>query len=56
MPSQADIQATRDIIAAGKVVKIELFDHVIMGRIGNEDAPPDGFLSLKELGCLKLWK
>lgn len=31
-PSQADIKVTRDLVRAGELLKIEVFDHVIMGR------------------------
>lgn len=44
MPSEADIRVTRDLIAAGKILKIEVLDHVIIGR-GNP-----GYHSLRELG------
>lgn len=41
-PSDADARVTRDLIRAGQLLKIDILDHVIMGR--NE------FKSLKELG------
>ena len=31
-PSQADITVTRDLIRAGQLLKIEVIDHVIIGR------------------------
>ncbi len=31
-PSEADIKVTRDLIRAGQLLKIEVLDHVIMGR------------------------
>jgi hypothetical protein len=31
-PSEADIRVTRDLIRAGHLMKIEVLDHVIMGR------------------------
>ena len=31
-PSEADIRATRDLIRAGQLLKIELLDHVIVGN------------------------
>lgn len=30
-PSEADIKATRDLVRAGQLLKIEVLDHVIMG-------------------------
>jgi DNA repair protein RadC len=40
-PSEADIKATRDLIQAGQLLKIEVLDHIIMG---------DKRTSLRELG------
>jgi DNA repair protein RadC len=31
-PSEADIKITRDLIRAGQLLKIEVLDHIIMGR------------------------
>lgn len=31
-PSEADIKVTRDLIRAGQILKIEVLDHVIVGR------------------------
>ena len=31
-PSEADIKATRDMIRAGQLLKIEVLDHVIVGH------------------------
>jgi DNA repair protein RadC len=47
-PSEADIRATRDLIRAGQVLKIEVLDHVIIGA-KSQDRPKD-FVSLRELG------
>jgi DNA repair protein RadC len=47
-PSEADIKATRDLIRAGQLLKIEVLDHVILGR-ATEQRPRD-FASLRELG------
>ena len=47
-PSEADIKVTRDLIRAGQLLKIEVVDHVIIGR-----ATPDrakDWSSLRELG------
>jgi DNA repair protein RadC len=46
-PSEADIKVTRDLIRAGQLLKIEVLDHVIMGRA--EDGQKD-YTSLRELG------
>ena len=47
-PSDADIRVTRDLIRAGQLLKIEVLDHIILGR-RSEQRPKD-FVSLKELG------
>jgi DNA repair protein RadC len=47
-PSEADIKVTRDLIRAGQLLKIDVLDHVILGR-----ATPDrmkDYVSLRELG------
>jgi DNA repair protein RadC len=41
-PSDADIKVTRDLIRAGQLLKIEVIDHVIIGR--------PNYSSLRELG------
>lgn len=47
-PSEGDIRVTRDLIRAGQLLKIEVLDHVIIGR------PAEGrqtdYVSLRELG------
>ena len=47
-PSEQDIKVTRDLIRAGQLLKIEVIDHVIMGK------PTEGrardYVSLRELG------
>ena len=47
-PSESDIKVTRDLIRAGQLLKIELLDHVILGRATSERAKD--WVSLKELG------
>ena len=47
-PSEADIKVTRDLIRAGQLLKIEVLDHVIIGRAARER--PKDFASLRELG------
>jgi DNA repair protein RadC len=41
-PSEADIKVTRDLIRAGQLMKIEVLDHVVIGKPRH--------LSLKEMG------
>jgi DNA repair protein RadC len=47
-PSEADIKVTRDLIRAGQLMKIEVLDHIILGRATLER--PKDFCSLRELG------
>lgn len=47
-PSEADIKVTRDLIRGGQVLKIEVLDHIILGK-RSEERPRD-FVSLRELG------
>ena len=47
-PSEADIKVTRDLIRAGQLLKIEVLDHVIMGRASIEGGKDH--VSLRELG------
>lgn len=41
-PSQADVRATRELISASEVIKIEVLDHVIVGHSSR--------VSLREMG------
>lgn len=47
-PSEADIKITRDLIRAGQLLRIEVLDHVILGRATQER--PKDYVSLRELG------
>jgi DNA repair protein RadC len=47
-PSEADIKVTRDLIAAGKLLKIEVLDHLVMGT--KDETRLRDFVSLRELG------
>lgn len=47
-PSKADITVTRDLIRAGQLLKIEVLDHIILGRRTNERERD--YFSLKEHG------
>ena len=50
-PSAEDLRITRQLVEAGKIVDIEVLDHVILGRasIGQEK----DFLSVRESGLVK---
>ncbi len=47
-PSEADIKVTRDLIRAGQLLKIEVLDHVILGRKSQHS--DQDWVSLRELG------
>jgi DNA repair protein RadC len=47
-PSEADIKVTRDLIRAGQLLKIEVLDHIILGRRTEQRA--QDYVSLRELG------
>jgi DNA repair protein RadC len=47
-PSEADIKVTRDLIRAGQLLKIDVIDHVIIGRATPER--PKDYASLRESG------
>ncbi len=47
-PSEADVKVTRDLIRAGQLLKIEVMDHIIMGRATTGRAKD--YASLRELG------
>ena len=49
-PSEADIRFTRDIVRAGKLLKIDVLDHIILGR-RTTDRGKD-YVSLRELGYI----
>jgi len=51
-PSQADKKVTSDLIRAGQLLKIEVLDHVILGRSTLER--PKAYSSLRELGLFFL--
>ncbi|MCK9459934.1 MAG: hypothetical protein M0R80_09880 [Proteobacteria bacterium] len=43
-PSSADIEVTKQIVNAGKIIGIELLDHIIVAKAG--------IASLRRLGCI----
>ena len=47
-PSEADIKVTRDLIRVGQLIRIEVLDHIILGRATTERAKD--YVSLRELG------
>jgi len=51
-PSAEDIRITRQLIEAGKIIHIEVLDHVIVGRTTPALPSSRPFLSLRESGLL----
>lgn len=53
-PSEADIRTTRDIIRGGQLLKIEVVDHIILGRELDDPFASSmrqrGYASMRELG------
>jgi DNA repair protein RadC len=49
-PSREDIALTKELVKAGQILKIDVLDHVIMGRKTKDRA--NEYVSLKELGLL----
>jgi len=47
-PSEADIKVTRDLVRAGQLLRIDVLDHIILGRATKER--PKEYASLRELG------
>ena len=47
-PSEADIKVTRELMRAGQFLRIEVLDHVIIGRVDSDRSRP--WSSLRELG------
>jgi DNA repair protein RadC len=49
-PSSDDIKITRELVEAGRVMKIEVLDHIIIGK--RTGTRPNSHVSLKEMGVL----
>ncbi len=50
-PSSDDIRITRQLVEAGKIVRISVLDHVVLGRLGAEDAVD--YFSIREAGLVQ---
>jgi DNA repair protein RadC len=54
-PSPQDISCTKNLVAAGRIIGIEVIDHVIIGKSyvqGDGNAPTRGWLSFRENNIL----
>ncbi|MCS7338330.1 MAG: hypothetical protein NZ739_08870, partial [Verrucomicrobiae bacterium] len=49
-PSEADIRITRELVRAGQLLKIEVLDHIVIGR-PSADREKD-YVSLRQLGYI----
>jgi len=49
-PSRNDIQVTHDLVRAGSLLKLEVLDHIILGKCCESFSK--GYVSLRELGFL----
>lgn len=49
-PSEGDIRVTRDMVNAGKLLRIEVLDHLIIGAPAFVTPGSRGWASLRELG------
>ncbi len=49
-PSQADIRATRELVQAGRLIRIEVLDHIVVGQSGPDNPRP--WASLRDLGLI----
>jgi DNA repair protein RadC len=47
-PSESDIRATRELVQAGRIIRIEVLDHVVIGQSRPDHPRP--WASLRELG------
>jgi DNA repair protein RadC len=50
-PSSDDIKTTRELVEAGRVLKIEVIDHIIIGK--RDSVRVTDFVSLKEMGLIQ---
>lgn len=50
-PSADDLKVTRRLVEAGRIVDIQVLDHVIIGR--SHSASPSDFVSLRESGLVE---
>jgi len=50
-PSSEDIKITRELVEAGRLLKIEVLDHIIVGK--RDTGRTEDFVSLKEMGLIQ---
>ena len=47
-PSEADVKVTKDLVRAGAILKIEVLDHIVLGR--KSQSRSQDWMSLRDLG------
>jgi len=50
-PSSDDLRITRELVEAGRVLKIEVLDHIIVGK--RDSGRTEDFVSVKEIGLIQ---
>jgi len=55
-PSREDLQITKQLVEAGRIIDIKVIDHIIIGRRDGIDNASSGFTSLRESGCVDFGK
>ena len=50
-PSGDDLRITRELVEAGRVLKIEVLDHIIVGK--RDSGRTEDFVSVKEIGLIQ---
>jgi DNA repair protein RadC len=51
-PSDDDVSLTRRLVEAGRLLGIEVLDHIVIGRENRKDGSKEKFVSFKEKGLL----
>jgi DNA repair protein RadC len=51
-PSDDDVSLTRRLVEAGRLLGIEVLDHIVIGRENKKEGSKEGFVSFKEKGLL----
>jgi DNA repair protein RadC len=51
-PSDDDVSLTRRLVEAGRLLGIEVLDHIVIGKENKEERSKEGFVSFKEKGLL----
>mgnify|MGYP000050084648 CR=1 FL=1 len=55
-PSQEDLQITKQLVEAGRIIDIRVLDHIIIGNKDKDGQGRGGFTSFHESGLVEFWK